>query len=96
MEIKNIEKRENPLFDREEIEILVEANITPKNSEAEKLVSEKFSAPIENIKIKKIFGKFGSNKFTITANIYASKEDKDKIEPKTKTEKKKKNVNQAQ
>lgn len=87
-EFKILEERKNPLFNRREISVEVEANITPNKKETEKLISEKFSIPIENIKIKKISGKFGSRNFTITANIYASKEEKDKIEPKEKKDKK--------
>ena len=84
MEIKEISKKENPLFNRREIEIVVEMHANPKNSEAEKIISEKYSSPSENIKIKRIMGRFGSNKFTITANIYSSKEEKEKTEIKLK------------
>ncbi len=87
-EFKILEEKENSLFNRKEAVIEVKADVTPSKAEAEKLISEKFSAPIENIKIKKISGKFGSKIFTITVNIYSSKEDKDKIEPKGKKDKK--------
>jgi ribosomal protein S24E len=82
-----LKQKENPLFKRKEIIVSIEEDITPKNSDVEKFLSEKFSSPAENIKIKKILGKFGSHKFAITANIYASKEDKEKTEPKEKKEK---------
>ena len=84
---KIIEQKENPLFKRKEVKINVETDVTPSHIDAEKLISEKFSTQIENIKIKKISGKFGSRTFTITTNIYASKEDKENIEPKSKKEK---------
>ena len=83
-----LDETENPLFKRKEIEIVVESEITPKTSDVENFLSEKFSSPVENIKVKKILGKFGSNKFKITANIYQSKQEKDKIEPKSKKDKK--------
>ena len=87
-----IKQKENPLFNRKEIELSVEAEATPSNSEIEKFISEKFSAPVENIKIKKILGRFGSKIFKIIVNIYNSKQDKEKIElkksRKTKGEKK--------
>ena len=86
--INIIKKKENPLFNREEIQISVKADITPSNAEIEKLIADKFSTKIENIKIKKIDGKFGSKTFTITANVYASEEDKNKTEIKTKKQKK--------
>jgi ribosomal protein S24E len=83
---KILKEKENPLFNRKEIQASVEAEITPTNVDVKKLISEKFSAQIENIKIKNILGRFGSKTFTITANIYSSKEDKDNIEPKSKKE----------
>jgi len=86
--INIIKKKENPLFNRKEIQISVKADITPSNEEIEKLIADKFSTKIENIKIKKIDGKFGSKTFTITANVYASEEDKNKTEIKTKKQKK--------
>ncbi len=81
---KILEEKENQLFNRKEIQVSIEAEVTPSNSDIEKLISEKFSTQIENIKIKKILGKFGSKTFTVFANIYASKEDKENIEPKSK------------
>ncbi len=88
-ELKIIQERENPLFNRKEVVIEIETNITPSKEEAEKLISEKFSVPVENIKIKKVLGKFGLSLFTIEAFIYSSKENKEKMEPKEKKEVKK-------
>ena len=85
--LKILKQRENPLFNRKEVEIIIEANITPKMSEAEALVAKEFSSHADNIKIRKIKGRFGSKNFIITAKIYNSKEDKDKIEPKEKKKK---------
>jgi ribosomal protein S24E len=85
-----IHEKKNPIFDRKEIEVATVMNITPKIKEAEEFIGKEFSANPENIKIKKIKGRFGSNNFVITANIYSSKEEKDKIETKIKTPKKKK------
>ena len=89
--IKIIEEKENPLFKKKEIELSIEAEITPTNAGVLAFLSEKFSAPTENIVIKKIAGKFGSKKFIISANIYSSKEEKEatevKIKPKKATKK---------
>ena len=87
-DLKILKQRENPLFSRKEVEISVETNVAPKIKEAEEFVSKEFSSNADNVKITKIKGRFGSKKFIITAKIYASKEDKDKIEPKSKKEKK--------
>ena len=76
MDLKIIQEKENPLFNRKEVQVSVKGEITPNNAEAEKSISEKFSTPAENIKIKKIHGKFGSKTFIISANIYKSKHGK--------------------
>jgi ribosomal protein S24E len=87
-EIQVINEKSNPLFNRKEIKLLVSAEATPKTKEAEELVAKQFSSNSENIKIKKISGNYGVKKFTITANIYDSKELKDKTEIKPSKEKK--------
>ncbi len=85
-----LKEKKNPVFDRKEIEVSASLNISPKIKEAEEMIGKEFSANPENVKIKKIKGRFGSNSFIITANIYSSKEEKDKVETKIKTPKKKK------
>jgi len=82
-----LNQRKNPIFKREEIEFSIETEITPKINETELLIAKEFSTEVENVKVKKIKGKFGSKKFVITANIYNSKEEKGNIEPKSKKEK---------
>lgn len=88
--LKMLKQRENPLFNRKEIEISIEASVAPKMKEAEEFIAKEFSSHTDNIKIKKIKGRFGSNNFIITASIYYSKEDKEKTESKTKKDKKNK------
>lgn len=90
MDSKIVEEKQNSLFNRKEIKLLVESSVNPSKTDSEKLVSEKFSTTPENIAIKKIKGKFGRNTFLITANIYSSKEEKEKTEPKPKKKKEKK------
>jgi len=87
MDFNITEEKENPLFNRKEIKVVIEAEHTPNKTDVEKLISEKFSVPSENIQIKKILGRFGSNNFSIIVNIYGSKEDKEKTEPKQKKKK---------
>lgn len=86
MEAKIIEEKQNPLFARKEIILEVKNEVVPSYAEVEKIISEKFSAQPEAIKIRKIDAKFGSNVFTVYANVYSSKEDKDNTETKTKKE----------
>jgi ribosomal protein S24E len=86
MEIKNINEQENPLFKRKEAEILVDAEITPSHEQVLELLSNKYSTKPEAIKIKAIYGSFGSKEFRILANIYASQQDKEAVERKSKKE----------
>ena len=84
MDLKIIEEKANPLFNRKELQLKVQAKIIPSRAEIGKLISEKFSTPLENIEIKKISGKFGSNFFDIITFIYESKEDRMSTESKPK------------
>lgn len=88
MGFKITEEKENALFNRKEIKGFVESEVVPSRAETLKILSEKFKVPLENIKIKKIAGKFGSKTFNVEANIYSSEQDKDSIELKKKKEKK--------
>ncbi len=87
MKIEIINEKKNPIFNRKEIILEVESEITPNYVEIEKIVAEKFKTTPESLKIKKINGNFGSKKFIIDANIYSSKEEKESIEAKSKKEK---------
>ena len=84
---KIIQEKENPLFDRKEIEFEISSEIAPSKTEIEKLAYEKLSAPEGSIKVKQILGGFGSKDFKIVANVYKSKEDLEKTEFKSKKEK---------
>ena len=86
MNIKIIDEKKNPLFNRKEIVLEVKSEITPSRSEIEKIVSEKFKTSSETFKIKKIQGRFGSKTFKINVNVYSSKEEKEDIEAKSKKE----------
>jgi len=83
-----LKQKENPLFNRKEVEVSVEKDVAPKMQEASEFIAKEFSSHADHVKIKKIKGRFGSNKFIISASIYHSKDDKDNIEPKSKKEKK--------
>ena len=87
MHLKIIQEKENPLFKRKEIIAEIMAVVTPSVKEVEDLLSEKFSKPSKNIKIKNIKGKFGAQVFKVEANIYDSEEAKEQIEIKTQKEK---------
>lgn len=85
--MKILDDKVNHVFNRKEIKASIEAEKVPSKQEVEKMLSEKFSAHADCIAIKSLKGKFGSHDFKIIANIYHSKEDKEKTEPKPKAKK---------
>ncbi len=87
MEIKIVNEKQNDLFNRKEIDGVINSNTTPSNDEVLKILTEKFKVPEENIKIKGIYGRFGSHNFEIVANVYSTSEERNKTEQKTKQEK---------
>lgn len=87
MTFKIISEKENPMFSRKEIIVEIKQELSPKNSDIQVLLGEKFSSSPETIKIDNIISKFGSDIFTINAKVYKSKEEKDSIEPKIKEKK---------
>lgn len=86
MELKDIQEKKNLVFDRKELQAKIISENSPNNKEVITLLSKKLSVPEEGIKLNGIYGKFGSKEFKIKANIYKSKEDRNKIERKTKKE----------
>ena len=85
-ELKILEEKKNDLFNRKEVKAVLDSNTTPSREQVLELLSKKFSVPTENIKITGVHGKFGTQSFDISANIYASEEEKNKIEIKKKKE----------
>jgi len=86
MKIISVKEKENKLFNRKEVVLLVEAETVPKTSEALTEIAKKFSVPEDAVKINGVYGKFGMKSFEIKANVYPSKQDKNKTERKTKKE----------
>lgn len=86
MTLKILEEKNNPLFRRKEIKASLKSEITPSRSHILELLSKKFEIPKENIKIKGIRGNFGVKDFSIEANIYHSREEKEAVELKKKKE----------
>ncbi len=81
-------EKTNPLFGRKEVSIKIERPTPPKKDEAAKIVAEKFSVPEETVHIDAVHGKFGTEGFTIAAEIYSSKEEKDRLNTINKKKKK--------
>jgi ribosomal protein S24E len=86
MEIKNIKETKNSVFERREVEATALAESTPSNKEVLTSLAKKLSTSEDSIKLKGVYGKFGTKEFHIKANVYKSKEDKNNIERKTKKE----------
>jgi len=86
--IKIIEEKENNVFKRREIKAEIHASKAPSKEEISDLIAKEFSVEKQTIVIENIHGKFGSPFFFIFAKIYGSVQDKDKVEPKSKKDKK--------
>ncbi len=86
MEIKVIQEKKNALFSRNEVKLEVKAEVTPSKKEAMKMISEKFKVDEKLIRIRDILGKFGVSIFIVTADVYDSAEDFNRIVKKTKQE----------
>lgn len=87
MKTQIIERKHNPLLGREEIIIDIEANSAPSFAEVAKIVAKELKAPEEALKVRKIDGKYGTSNFRIYVNVYSSKENMEKIEPRKKEKK---------
>ena len=74
-----MEEVHNPLFDRKEIRMKITVDTPPKKDEAIKMIADKFSVPEENIHLEKVEEKFGTKNFTLIADIYNSKEEKENV-----------------
>ena len=84
--MKILKDEKNLLFPRKEVEILVEADVTPSMIEAKEIVKNKFSCDENVIRIIKVDSKFGSREFLIIADIYDSVDDFNNLVKKTKKE----------
>lgn len=84
-------KESNLLLSREEIEAIINvSDATPSFAEVKKELSSKIGKPEELTVIKSIYQQFGSDEAKVSAFVYDSKENLDKIEPKLKVKKEKK------
>ena len=82
MTLKILEEKENSLLERKEVKFILQSVKNPSFPEASKFTSEQFKSAEELIAVRGIKGKFGMDTFLISANIYSSKEAKNKHEKK--------------
>ncbi len=104
MQIKLIEKKEQPLLKRKIMKFKVEFDSkksTPKREELRKLIADEFKLNPETFIIKKAGQVFGKTELNLIVNVYESKEllektesyylfVRDKLKPKKEKKKKKK------
>ena len=88
--LKIIKETKNNLFNRLEVEAVLSKEVTPSNAEVLALLGKKFGVSEEVIKVLGIYGRFGTREVKISACIYKSKEEKNKLEKKKKKELKEK------
>ncbi len=83
MEIKILEKRENPLLHRVEVkfEISHPKSATPSRDEVRNLLAANLNADKSRVVLDKIITPFGSMVSEGIAKIYDSVEDAKKVEP---------------
>jgi ribosomal protein S24E len=78
----------NPLFNRNELELKINAKDTPTKKQVLEFISKKYSSDEDSISIECIKGKFGSNEFKVIARVYSSKEERELTEIKTQKQRK--------
>lgn len=82
-----VSQNQNQLMKRNEVLVSLPSNSNPGIEDSKKQISQKFKSQIENIAIKSVKNNFGTNEFNISAFIYESISDKERIEPKQKAKK---------
>lgn len=87
MELNIIQENQNPLFNRKEIKGTIKDKSIPSKIDVAKTLAEKYSVPMEAIRVLDIQGQFGISEFKLRANVYTSKEERDKMETMSKKEK---------
>lgn len=93
MELKLIEKKQNPLLERTELVFELDAknNPTPKEEDVKKEIiqKEKISEEENPVEIKGIYPKFGTTKAIVHAYIYSSPKALEALKKKKKKKKEK-------
>jgi len=93
MELKLIEKKQNPLLERTELVFELDAKgPTPKEEDIKKEVikKEKIAEEKNPVEIKGIYPKFGTTKAVVHAYIYSSPESLERLKKKKKKKKEEK------
>lgn len=82
MELKLTSVKKNPLFNRQEIEFMVEQNKTPSRSNVRIGIAVAMKADLNQVYVREIETKSGSHVTVGSAHVYADPAQALKIEPK--------------
>jgi len=82
LELKLTSVKKNPLFNRQEIEFMVEQNKTPSRSNVRIGVAVAMKVDLNNVYVREIETKSGTHVTVGSAHVYADPEQALKIEPK--------------
>lgn len=91
MQIKIIERKQEPLLSREMVRADIDFDkATPNYGEITSLVATSLKADEKLVAIRHVYTAFGNRKAEVTAYVYKDAEKKQSIEPKLKEKKVKK------
>jgi ribosomal protein S24E len=76
MEVQIVDKKDNALMKRKDVQLFVKADVTPSRNDVVEQVCKKLSCKPEVVRIKKIEGVFGVKSFSVDVEIYNSENDK--------------------
>jgi len=82
VELKVIEKKENPIMSRTEFVLEgVSDGATPSYDSIKKKIAGQFKANEDMVVVKHVYPQFGTVKFKVIVNIYSDKAVMNKVEP---------------
>jgi len=81
MDVQILNKNENPLLKRKEVQLVIKSEITPSRVDVLNEICKKLSCKPEVVRIKKINGAFGMKSFDVYVEIYNSESDKEVYSP---------------
>ena len=92
-----LERMKWALFPVHKVQLLTlfEGKATPSNDEIRKAIASELKSDESLVVVKHIYTSFGSPEAVIEAYVYTTKEDMERIEPKTKKDKEKKPEGEA-
>ena len=83
-----IKEFQNDLLKRKELNFRTAGESNPGFEDCMKKIAGKLKVLEENVAVKSVRNNFGRKEFLIEAFVYDTKEDKERIEPKSKSRKK--------